>query len=124
MDLLRAAGSWLPGSTWPLRDMSLCSLCAMECGEWGAGGVRTGPSSLAWKCEWMGISDGEAVSVGVWRECQTPRSSFEGLPGKRVGWRLQGEAAHQEMGTSLFADLAPASRADAQEMGDGWCSGY
>ena len=72
----------------------------------------------------MGISDGEAVSVGVWRECQTPRSSFEGLPGKRVGWRLQGEAAHQEMPTSLFADLSPASRADAQEMGDGWCSGY
>lgn len=72
----------------------------------------------------MGVSDGEAVSVGVWWGCQTPRSGFEGLPGKRVGWGLQGEAAHQEMGASLFADLPPASRADAQEMGDRWCSGY
>lgn len=57
----------------------------MKLGEQGTGGVGTGPSSLAWKFEWMVLSDGDAVSMGVCRECLTPRSGFEGLPGKRHG---------------------------------------
>lgn len=88
-----ALGCWVLAPRFHLAHQTreASALCVlMECGEWGAGGVRTGPSSLAWKCEWMGVSDGEAVSVGVWRECQTPRFSFEGLPGKRVGWGSAG----------------------------------
>lgn len=62
-----ALGCWVLAPRFHLAPQrrEASALCVLtECGEWGAGGVRTGPSSLAWKCEWMGVSDGQAVKCG------------------------------------------------------------
>ena len=42
---------------------------------------------LAWKVEWIVLSDRDVVSMGMWRESLTPSSGFEGLPRERdMGW--------------------------------------
>ena len=46
-----------------------------------------------------------------------PDSALRGFQERGWAGGLQGETAHQEMAASLFTDLPPAGRADAQETG-------